>query len=260
MAQARDDEPKLSLVTLVNDERMYGVCKATLDAQHPERDLQWIPVRADARGWNAAQGLNFGLEEAKARFIVCVHQDVLFPNGWWERARNALRSCSPRFGVAGLVGVTEAGGFAGHVLDPHGHHRWGTGSQPVMSLDEHLLILDRDSGLRFDPSIPGFHCYGTDIALQARDKGFEVFALDAPVVHLSGGTLDRSYREAASVLLAKWGDRLGGVIPTPASIVLDRRPGTWWRHLRVRLERRKSRAGRICRCTDIHVKSSRIAQ
>lgn len=258
MTVARDEEPKLSLVTLVNDERMYAVCKATLAAQHPETELQWIAVRADARGWNAAQGLNAGLDEATAKFIVCVHQDVLFPNGWWERARAALEERPAPFGVAGLVGMTEAGAFAGHVLDPHGHHRWGSGPQSVISLDEHLLIVDRDSGLRFDPSIPGFHCYGTDIAVQALDKGFDVVAIDAPVVHLSGGTLDRRYHEAATALLAKWGDRFNGVIPTAASVVQDRRSGNWWRRLRVRYERRMSRAQRICKCTGIHVKSSRI--
>ncbi len=38
----------------------------------------------------------------------------------------------------------------------------------VATLDELLLIVKRDSGLRFDPAL-GFHLYGADICIQARE-------------------------------------------------------------------------------------------
>ena len=258
MTAARDEEPKLSLVTLVNDERMYAISRATLAAQHPESVLQWIPVDADAKKWNAAEGLNDGIERAEAEIVVCVHQDVLFPNGWWERARQALLRCPAPLGVVGLVGTTAGGRFAGHVLDPHGHHRWGSGVQAVSSLDEHVLILNRRSSPRFDPSIPGFHCYGTDLALQSLEERLGVYVIDAPVVHLSGGGLDPTYRDSVAVLLAKWGGRFQGIIPTPAAVIDDGRTVSWSRRLRVRYERRRSRAKRFCRCNEIQLKSSRI--
>ena len=51
---------------------------------------------------------------------------------------------------------------------------------PVATLDELLLIVRRDSGLRFDPDL-GFHLYGADICLQASEQGLAVVALDAAV-------------------------------------------------------------------------------
>ena len=54
----------------------------------------------------------------------------------------------------------------------------------VATLDELLLIVKRDSGLRFDPDL-GFHLYGADICLQASEQGLAVVALAAQCHHNS---------------------------------------------------------------------------
>ena len=51
----------------------------------------------------------------------------------------------------------------------------------VATLDELLLIVKRDSGLRFDPEL-GFHLYGADICLQAIEQGLAVVALARTVI------------------------------------------------------------------------------
>ena len=50
----------------------------------------------------------------------------------------------------------------------------------VATLDELLLIVRRDAGLRFDPDL-GFHLYGADICLQASEQGLAVVALGGAV-------------------------------------------------------------------------------
>jgi hypothetical protein len=52
----------------------------------------------------------------------------------------------------------------------------------VASPDELLLAVPRYTPLRFDPAL-GFHCYGADIALQARRRGLAAVAVDAPCPH-----------------------------------------------------------------------------
>ena len=47
------------------------------------------------------------------------------------------------------------------------------------TLDELLLVLPRDTPLRFDPAL-GFHLYGADICLQAAERGLAVVVLEAP--------------------------------------------------------------------------------
>ena len=45
----------------------------------------------------------------------------------------------------------------------------------VATLDELLLVVRRDSPLRFDPEL-GFHLYGADLCLQAAERGLAVVA------------------------------------------------------------------------------------
>ena len=52
----------------------------------------------------------------------------------------------------------------------------------VSTLDELLLVLPRDTPLRFDQDL-GFHLYGADICLQARERGLSVVVLDAQCHH-----------------------------------------------------------------------------
>jgi len=242
--------PGLTVVSLVTDDVLHAMSRGTLDAQLRPGEVEWVTVRANERGWNAATALNAGIARAQAPWVVCAHQDVLFPRGWWERTHAQLAAWRGPLGVAGLVGVTEAGEFRGHVLDPHGHRRWGPLPAPVASLDEHVLVLPA-AGPRFDPATPGFHCYGTDIARRARADGLDAIAIDAPVVHLSGGRLDNGFAVASRWLLDKWGAQSGGVIATPAALLSDPGRASSHRRLGARWRRRRSRRRSACRCTAI---------
>lgn len=237
--------PSLSVVTLVNDDEQYAVMRASLSAQAPG-ELEWLAQRPDETGLGATESLNIGLADAGGDWILCVHQDVIFPSGWWRTAVRQLEGRPDRVAVAGTVGVTSGGRFRGHILDAHGHACWGPLPSRVASLDEHLLIIRRESELRFDPHTPGFHCYGADIALSARYAGLDAVALDAPVVHLSPGRLDDSFDRAARWLAEKWGPANGGVIPTTAAVIRGERHSPL-RLARVRLARRRSL--RASKCT-----------
>ncbi|MFU8829927.1 MAG: hypothetical protein ACNA8P_10915, partial [Phycisphaerales bacterium] len=168
------------------------------------------------------------------------HQDVLFPAGWLRTVKTQLQLLPDNAAIVGLVGCTRKGCFRGHVIDPHGHAYWGPLPTRVTSLDEHVLLVRPNIGLRFDESIPHFHCYGTDIVLAAEAAGYTAHAVDAPVVHLSGGQLDASFDESAKVLLDKWGKSMGGVIPTCAKL-LSTPDRAFWRYASCRLARYRSR-------------------
>jgi hypothetical protein len=244
-------KPELSVITLVNDAEAYAISRGTLATQHDETKVEWIPIEADARGWSAAQGLNEGLGRARGEWAACAHQDVLFPKGWWRGAAAGLRGLPACAGVAALVGVNAAGAFRGHVLDPNGHCRWGPLPSPVVAADEHLLLIRGDARLRFDPRTPGFHCYATDLTLEACRQGVGVFAIDAPVVHLSSGRKDARFEAAARWLFEKWGAECGGVISTPAAVLWDRSPRSIPRWTRAKLARRRSRRHRHAVATPI---------
>ncbi len=166
-------------------------------------------IRIDNTGnrHSAPEALNLGLDQATARIVVCCHQDVRMPEGWLDRFLGQIERIErtdSRWGVAGVMGVRPNGAFAGHVKDPHTDRPFGRLPRRVQALDEVFLAIRRESGLRFDEGLGGFHFYGADLCLKARMEGMWSYAVDAPLEHLSGGRCDDSFFQAADRLRGKW--------------------------------------------------------
>lgn len=231
---------KLSVITLVNDSELYARSRASLDSQGGDIGIEFIPIFADKQVWNAATALNYGVERATSDWVVCAHQDVLFPDFWLSRFISSLAALPEKAAVAGLVGQRPNGSFAGHVKDPHGHLIWGPLPARVMSVDEHFIALRKSLGPRFDPENPGFHCYGTDICLSVLELGFQAFVVDAPVIHRSAGKIDSSFGVSSAWLLKKWGYKYLDVIPTCAALLEKRHFYNRLRKARIKIMRRLS--------------------
>lgn len=243
----------LALVTLVNDHAQFAACRASLAAQVDPLP-EWIAVEPNRNGWNAAQGLNHGIERvgANAEWVICVHQDVLFPAGFWPRLGAQLAALPAAAALAGLVGCDADGRFRGHICDPNGHCYWGPLPRRVLTLDEVLIAVRASSGLRFCEDVPGFHCYGSDLCYEADRRGLEIHAIDAPLLHLSTGKLDENYERASQWLLAKWGARHGHVLKMPTIVVQDAAMAGFVRRTIVRWRRRRDRLSRNANvCTDV---------
>jgi hypothetical protein len=175
-----------------------------------------VPLVVERGHRSASQAYNHGLDRTDADIVVFAHQDVYLPAGWDQKLLSAVRMLAHEgrtWGVLGVVGVDRSGAVRGR--------SWSNGLQrdidrrvscptAVQSLDEIVLVLNRKSGLRFDPEIPGFHLYGTDIAQSALAAGMEAWVFDGPVVHnsLPVTRLDESYRRAYRAMQRKWRSRL----------------------------------------------------
>jgi hypothetical protein len=82
--------------------------------------------------------------------------------------------------------------------------------EPVVSVDELLIILRKSSGIRFDETLPGHHLYGTDIVQTALSVGRSAYVICAPVIHNSRPVLylPDEYFSAYDYEVWKWRDRL----------------------------------------------------
>ena len=172
----------LSVVTLVNKPDMYSRCVlSTLSSADSAIDFVMVPNPE-----SATKGLNRGLSMAKNDVVVFCHQDVLFYPNWRFQFEDQLKLVPANFGVLGTYGVRyDRRDGAGRVRS--GNKELYGGPLPCMAsyLDEHCLIIRRDSGLRFDETLTGFHMYGADLCLQAITAGLPCYAIDAKVHHLS---------------------------------------------------------------------------
>jgi hypothetical protein len=181
---------------------------------------------------SAAAGLNFGLETAKCEWVVCVHQDDYLPKGWDRCLARQLLEAERRFGPVGVAGVYGVGEVEsprsprlplgatriGWVVDRNRVLRDGTDLPTrVATLDELLLVVRRDTTMRFDSDV-GFHRYGADICMQARERGLAVVALEALCHHNSASVgLPDAFFASAEVFARKWRHRLP--VATPCAVI-----------------------------------------
>ncbi len=181
---------------------------------------------------SAAAGMNAVLERAKHDWVVVVHQDVCLPPDWDRRVVGQLREAERRFGPIGVAGVYGVGDVheppggppqaerIGWVVDRGCLLRQGPELPArVATLDELLLILPRGTPLRADPAM-GFHLYGADLCLQAREHGLAVVAVGALCRHNSRSVgLNDAFFDSARAFVRKWSEPLP--IATPC-VLFDR--------------------------------------
>lgn len=215
---ANMSKSRFHVIAAVNNEATLGACLA----RSPDIAEGRLPLTVIRGAGSMAQAYNDGLAQSDSEIAVFAHQDVYLPAGWLKRAQTVLgnlTSAHPDWQVAGPYGVRPDGRHAGQVWDVAlGRELGGPDFAPVAigSLDELLLIARRDDGFQFDPELPHFHLYGTDLVQSALANGRSAWAVELPVVHncqrvdsLSGG-YTQAYRYAAQ----KWRDRL----PIPTTI------------------------------------------
>jgi hypothetical protein len=88
----------------------------------------------------------------------------------------------------------------------------------VQAIDELLLAIPRTSPLTMDPDL-GWHFYGADLAIQARQAGLQALVIEAPCFHnsLNDYHLPRTFHRAAGRFKRKWASELP--ISTPCIVL-----------------------------------------
>ena len=206
--QDRFARQAISFVACVNDDDQLSSNLLRSPCLQPGTPHEVILRRGET---SAADGFHAGLAAAQHDLVVFVQQDMYLPRGWdtWfvQQFDLAERTLGP-VGVAGVFGIRDAGGtpeHVGRVLDRETLLDRGVPLPTVVDgLDEILLAVRRDTPLRFDRAL-GFHLYGTDLCLSAREHGLTSVVLDVPCFHNSlFAHLPSSFHDAREVLLAKW--------------------------------------------------------
>jgi hypothetical protein len=175
--------------------------------------LARVPLHVERNAPSSAIAYNRVLDATTAPVVVFAHHDVYLPPGWDALLAARLAELPPDWAVFGSFGIGLDGAHIGPV--------WSSslgmivGRVPmtparVQSVDELLIVLRRDSGLRFDEALPGWHMYGTDIVQTARAVGFGAYAGALPCIHNDNyhGALGADFDQAYRFMQRKWASAL----------------------------------------------------
>ena len=137
---------------------------------------------------DSSTAYNDAIEKAKTDLVAFAHQDVYFPPGWLldlNRSLKMLEDSDPDWCVLGCSGIKYPDIHAGYLYSLGLGILGGPFEQPttIDTLDGFILILHESSGLRFDPTLPLFHFYGTDICMSARKQKCGCYAPSPFTVH-----------------------------------------------------------------------------
>lgn len=161
---------------------------------------------------SAGVAYNRGIDDTTSEYIIFAHQDVYLPAEWHESLQTAvakLGSLDPNWAVLGAFGIAVDGSRIGHVWSSGLSRLLGAplcGPMEATCVDELLLVVNRNCGIRFDEKLPGFHLYGADIVLEARRSGLRCYVAELPVIHNSRPvrTLGAEYAKAYRYMQRKW--------------------------------------------------------
>ncbi len=177
-----------SVVCVYNNEKSLNNC---LLKSLKEQSAKFELIKLDNRRGAfkaASKALNYGGEKAKGKYILFVHQDVVFYSKFWLEDVEKMLENMPSLGVAGCSGKMDNGKRRGFMKDRC--QLWGepfSKPEEVQTLDEGVLIVPKVvfGELRFDEKLEGWHAYGVDYCLMVKEKGLKAYAIPAFIYHYS---------------------------------------------------------------------------
>jgi hypothetical protein len=188
-----------------------------------------VPVYNFDGHYDAPRALNAGIKKCNSNVIVLCHQDVLYYEYWVEMLFDRIKEIErkdKKWGVLGTAGIDFKDNVTGAVYMIDGKLQWSaTVSEkvyPVQTVDEHCMIIRKDSGLTFDERLGNWHFYGGDICLNALDRGMINYGILCPLVHnTNSGSLRGGVEEYMLIFDAfekKWKNRFPKIRTTTAVI------------------------------------------
>jgi hypothetical protein len=225
---------RFSICTLVTRPEQYRKMIGTFEARgFAENDCEYLFLdNSSSNAFDAYEGLNLFLNNARGEYIIVCHQDVELLSDGRDRLDAViaeLEAQDPLWAVIGNSGGVSPGRLAIRITDPHGADQ-KTDLLPVRvrSLDENFLVVRRRANLALSHDLGGFHLYGTDICIIADILGWRSYVVDFHLHHLSPGYREQSLSQSRVAMIRKYARALRARWVMSPCELLFLSGGPWW--------------------------------
>lgn len=198
-----------SICTLMTRPEQYAAMLRSYRAAGFGDDCEYLCIdNSQGNVHDAYSGYTAFLVEARGEFIILTHQDVELrfdDRAVLEQRLRELTAADPAWGACGNAGGVALGHNAIRITDPHGSDvRTDPFPRRVFTLDENFIVARRGANLCLSRDLTGYHLYGSDLCVMADIAGHHCYVIDFHLEHLSGGTLDGSFRDAEAAFARKY--------------------------------------------------------
>ena len=202
---------KMDIVICYNRESMVDDLKKSISANRAtDIEVQVIALdNTQGRFPSAANAYNYALDNlCRAECVVFCHQDILF----YEGAIRTIYDCcmQEKTTLWGAAGIKQ--GQKKIFTSWESGEELRANPQVVQTLDECLIAAHRSvfDQVRFDEEVcNGWHFYAVELCLQQAMLGNAVKVFGANIVHLSGGTMDKTFFECEKRVAKKYRGKIG---------------------------------------------------
>ncbi|HVW94773.1 MAG TPA: hypothetical protein VHA56_02225 [Mucilaginibacter sp.] len=219
IAHAVTDAPyafEFSICTLVTRKEEYQeMLESFLNKGFDKETCEYLFIdNTTGCTFDAYKGLNHFLQQARGRFIILCHQDILVYDHDREHLLKVIKEIEE--GDKGWAVLGNAGGI---------NFKWiatnitqGSGKVirekrlPLLTktVDENFIVVKNGANLALSNNLSGFHMYGADLCLMADILGFNSYIIDFNILHKSNGNADESFYRSRSAFMKKYDRALRG--------------------------------------------------
>jgi hypothetical protein len=176
--------------------------------------------------------INEILESSKNEFEILCHQDVRFLADFGCTELLDMLDLLPRnVSVIGIAGVTLDNRWYCCVQDetiwPEGDVSFSELKMGVTHVDECFICFSTKSKTFASRSLSGFHCYGTDVSLNALSLGHQTALIPFSLKHLSTGNFGEDFHRSLEEFSNGWSKRAVGYTQRDGYCVIA--PSGWCR-------------------------------
>ena len=215
-------ELEFSVVTLVaSDERYERLLSSFAAKGFGPENTEFVAIdNREGNRLDGYQALRAVIPGLRGRYILLTHDDIELLHDDATDLRDqiaALDALDPNWMIAGNAGGLRRQRVL-HIDDPVGHFELESKTPvPVEALDENFLVMPRIRAPLASLDLSGFHLFATDMCVQARMAGGNVYVIPFMLRHHSRGRIDALYLSSLNAIERKY-SRLGisGRFTSPA--------------------------------------------
>ncbi|MFC3561746.1 hypothetical protein [Pedobacter jamesrossensis] len=201
---------EFSICTLVTRKHEYNeMLQSFIDKGFSDINSEYLFADNSTQNqFDAFSAINIFLKEAKGKYIIICHQDVVVNHDGFNELKNCidkLDNLDPNWGVCGNAGAAGPNHIVYHISYPDGTFM-NKGKFPlkVTGLDENFLLVKNSANLKVSNNLNGFHLYGTDLVLQAELNGYSSYVIPFNLTHKSRGNRDADFFKIRKELIEKY--------------------------------------------------------
>ncbi|RYY07691.1 MAG: hypothetical protein EOP43_02505 [Sphingobacteriaceae bacterium] len=199
-----------SICTLVTNKIEYHeMLQSFLNKGFTSEECEFLYIdNTKGCGYEAYQGLNLFLQQAKGQYIIICHQDIVLIDDDKKQLLKCIEEINyldPDWGILANAGGINFKWIVSYLTPKNGvRHPQKNLPLRTKTIDENFMLVKNDANLSLSHDLKGFHFYGTDICLIAKILGYNSYIIRFNLLHKSDGTIDSSFYTQRKALIKKY--------------------------------------------------------